>query len=87
MGVPSEVEHVGFTGCMAWTRGYSLSPRACLWAGRGSGSSLGFPSEAGLKGRVSMDSCLLESLSQRSPVLKQQGHPGMLRPSPRKSLV
>ena len=50
------------TGCIAWTRGYSLSPRACLWAGSGSGSSLGFPSEAGLKGRVSMDSCLLESL-------------------------
>lgn len=53
------------TGCMACTLGYSLSPRACLWAGRGSGSSLGFPSEAGLNGRVSIDSCLLESLKAK----------------------
>lgn len=50
------------TGCMAWTRGYRRSPKACLWAGSGSGSSLGFPSDAGRNGLVSMDSCLRESL-------------------------
>lgn len=55
---------IRLTGCIACTRGQSLSPRACLCAGRGSGSSLGFPSDAGLKGRVSMESCLLKSLKK-----------------------
>ena len=63
------------TGCMACTRGYSLSPRACLCAGRGSGSSLGLPSDAGLKGLVSMDSCLLESLTHRHTDLGYTGSP------------